>query len=148
MSPIFCTSSIPFSEFGEHMQRHVEEHGLSKESRRLLVGGMRARKILLISPLFRWYILHGLVVTKIYRVIELVPNACFRNLTDRVSQARRDGDTDANLAIIADTNKLLICSAYGGLLMNKEKHRTVKYVKNRRTLQLQVNNQNFVISLK
>ena len=42
MSPLFCTSNIPLEEFGQHMVEHVEKLGLSKKTRRLLVGGMRA----------------------------------------------------------------------------------------------------------
>ena len=143
MAPLFCTSDIPFSHFGEHMQRFVEENDLSKKPRRLLVGGMSAQKILLITPLLKWYMEKGLRISKIYRVVEFVPDRCFQTLTNRVSQARREGDRDPSKAIIADTNKLLICSAYGGLLMNKEKHRSVTYVTSSHQLRLKVNDKRF-----
>lgn len=34
------------------MQQHVRENGLSEKPRRLLVGGMKARKLLLASPCY------------------------------------------------------------------------------------------------
>ena len=144
MPPLFCTTDVPFEHFGEHMKSFVQDNNLSQDSRRLLVGGMRAKKILLITPLLKWYLQTGLRVTRIYRVVEFTPKACFKELTDRVAQARRDGDRDPErLGIIADTNKLLICSAYGGLLLNKEKHRTVKYVTSERELRIKVNDPKF-----
>ena len=144
MPPIFCTTDVPFEHFGEHMKAFTQENSLSQEPRRLLVGGMSAKKILLITPLLKWYLKKGLQVTRVYRVIEFTPNACFKGLTDQVSQARRDGDREPDrLGIIADTNKLLICSAYGGLLLNKERHRTVKYVRNHHELRLKINDPKF-----
>ena len=143
MPPIFCTTDVHIEHFGQHMQTFVEDHDLSKEPRRLLVGGMSAKKILLITPLLQWYLSKGLRVSKIYRVIEFTPQTCFKSLTDRVSQARRDGDKDPSKAIIADTNKLLICSAYGGLLLNKEKHRAIKHIEGGKALRLAINDPKF-----
>ena len=59
MSPIFCTSEIEYDDFGEHMQKFVSERELSRKPRRLLVGGMKARKILLATPLLKWYLEKG-----------------------------------------------------------------------------------------
>jgi hypothetical protein len=47
MSPLFCTIDVPFELIGEHMQEHVRRFELSEKPRRLLVGGMRARQMLL-----------------------------------------------------------------------------------------------------
>ena len=139
MPPIFCTTDVPFEHFGVHMQEFVRANDLSMKPRRLLVGGMSAKKILLITPLLRWYLSKGLRVTRVYRMVEFIPKACFKGMADDVAQARREGDLDASKKIIADTNKLLICSAYGGLLLNKEKHRSIKYVQGSRALRLKVN---------
>lgn len=54
MAPLFCTSDIPFESIGPHMQQHVRENGWSEKPRRLLVGGMKARKLLLASPWLQW----------------------------------------------------------------------------------------------
>jgi hypothetical protein len=70
MSPIFCTSEKPHDVIGQHMQEHVRKLDLCKKPRRLLVGGMRARKILLATPLLQWYLEHRMEVLKIYQTLE------------------------------------------------------------------------------
>ena len=128
MSPLFCSTDIPFDAIGEHMQAHIWEYHLSDKPRRLLVGGMKARQILLATPLLQWYLKHGLVVTKIYQIIEFQKQRCFRNFVQDVSDARRQGDVDPDTAIIADTNEVIGNSSYGSLIMDKSKHSQVKYV--------------------
>ena len=68
MAPIFCTSEISFESIGEHMTKHARKQNLSKAPRSLLVGGLRAKKIILFSPLLKWYIEQGLLVTAVYEV--------------------------------------------------------------------------------
>lgn len=52
MTPIFCTADVPFHLIGEHIQEHVRANDLSENPRRLLIGGTRARKILIAIPYF------------------------------------------------------------------------------------------------
>ncbi|MCG8047362.1 MAG: hypothetical protein N0E48_17320, partial [Candidatus Thiodiazotropha endolucinida] len=139
MSPLFCTTDIPFDVIGEHMQAHIWEHQLSDKPRRLLVGGMKARQILLATPLLRWYLNHGMIVTKIYQVVEFQEQRCFRKFVQEVSDARRQGDIDPDTAIIADTMKVIGNSGYGSLIMDKTKHREVKYVQGENETCLKVN---------
>lgn len=120
MSPIFCN-------LGLFSQDTAQKLDLEGKPRQLLVGGMRARKILLATPLLKWYLNHGLVVSRIYQVIEFTPNDCFSDFTREVSDARRRGDSDPRFEIIADTRKLEGNSAYGSKIMNKEKHTDITY---------------------
>ena len=143
MSPIFCTTEVGFEHLSPEMKNYVVRGGLSRNSRRLLVGGMKAEKILLATPLLQWYLQHGLQITKIYLVMEYVPNACFRDFQQEVSDARRRGDADPTLSIIADTMKLLGNSAYGSMIMDKEKHKSVIYVKGEVNGKMKVNQRNF-----
>lgn len=128
MSPLFCTTDVPFGVIGSHMQAHVKRFGLSQKARRLLVGGMKARQLLLATPLLKWYLDHGLEVTKIHQVIEFKPQRCFHHFVQEVSDARRQGDSDKSKAILADTCKLLGNASYGSTIMDKEKFQSVKYV--------------------
>ena len=64
MSPIFCSTKVPFDSIGPLMQEYIEKQNMSKADRTLLVGGMRAEQILLATPLLIWYLDHGLRVTK------------------------------------------------------------------------------------
>lgn len=144
MAPLFCTSDIPFEAIGPHMQQHVRENGLLEKPRRLLVGVMKARKLLLASPLLQWYLQHGLEVKNIYQVIEYTPMKCFQSFVTNVTEARRQGDDDPKLSVIADTNKKIGNSAYGGLIMDKLKHRNVQYIQGVDEAQKAVNKPDFV----
>ena len=128
MSPLFCNATVPFEKIGEHMQRYVKEAGLSEKPRRLLVGGMKAKKILLASPLLQWYLNHGMRVTRVYQCVEYTPAKCFEAFTKEVTECRRMGDKDPDCEVLASTMKLIGNSAYGSLLMDKEKHQNIKYV--------------------
>ena len=127
MSPIFCNSNIPFEALGTFTQDTGRRLNLTEKPRRLLVGGMRARKILLATPLLKWYLNHGLIISRVYQISEFSPNPCFRQFTEDVSNARRQGDTDPTFEIFADTMKLIGNSAYGSMIMNKEKHVNITY---------------------
>ncbi len=75
--------------------------------RKTLIGSFYGEKILLATPLLKWYLEHGLEVTHIYQVIEYTPVPCFKPFGEAVSDARRDGDANPDKAIIADTMKLV-----------------------------------------
>ena len=120
MSPLFCSTDIPIGSY-----LGVSPVGQTQTT---VGGGMKARQILLAIPLLQWYLKHGLVVTKIYQIIEFQKQRCFRNFVQDVSDARRQGDVDTDTAIIADTNKVIGNSSYGSLIMDKSKHSQVKYV--------------------
>jgi hypothetical protein len=139
MSPIFCTSEVPYDVIGEHMQQHIKDFELSTKPRRLLVGGMRAKQILLATPLLKWYLEHGMEVTKIYQTVEYTKHACFREFVKDVSDARRLGDADPSKSIIADTRKLEGNSAFGSTIMDQEKFQSTIYVKGDGSAMLEAN---------
>ncbi len=89
---------------------------------------MKARQILVATPLLKWYLEHGMVVSKIYQVVEYRRQKCFETFVQEVSDVRREGDTMPEKAIIADTMKLIGNSGYGSLIMDKTKHREHTYV--------------------
>ena len=127
MQPIFKNTTVTRDDIGPFMRQYAEEHNILTKPRRMLVGSYRGDKILLTTPLLRWYIAHGLVVDHVYQVVEYEPKPCFRNFGESVSTARRNGDVDPDKAIIADTMKLLGNSAYGKTVTNVDRHRDVKY---------------------
>ena len=93
------------------MKSFAEENDLMPQPRRSLIGSLHGEKILLATPLLKWYLQHGLHVTKIYQVVEFTPKAVFKPFGDAVSDARRAGDRNPDCAIIGDTMKLvsIIC---------------------------------------
>ena len=127
MQPVFKNTTVTRDDIGPYMRQYAEEHNILTKPRRMLVGSYRGDKILLTTPLLRWYIAHGLVVDHVYQVVEYEPKPCFRNFGESVSTARRNGDVDPEKAIIGDTMKLLGNSAYGKTVTNVDKHRDVRY---------------------
>ena len=127
MQPIFKNTTVTRDDIGSFMRQYAEEHDIMSTPRRMLVGSYHGEKILLATPLLRWYLAHGLVVDRVYQIIEYEPKPCFRRFSESVSAARRAGDADPDKAIIADTMKLLGNSAYGKTVTNVDRHRNVKY---------------------
>ena len=127
MQPIFKNTTVTRDDIGPFMRQYAEEHDIMSTPRRMLVGSFHGIKLLLATPLLRWYLAHGLVVDRVYQVVSYEPNPCFQNFGDSVSAARRAGDADPDKSIIADTMKLLGNSAYGKTVTNVDKHRDVRY---------------------
>ena len=127
MQPIFKNTTVTRDDIGPFMRQYAEEHDIMSTPRRMLVGSFHGIKLLLATPLLRWYLAHGLVVDHVYQVVEYERKPCFRNFGESVSTARRNGDVDPDKSIIADTMKLLGNSAYGKTVTNVDKHRDVRY---------------------
>ena len=143
MSPLFCTTLVEFKDIGEHMQEHIKKFNLSQKPRKLLVGGMKAKKLLLATPLLRWYLNHGLQVSKIYQTVEFTPKACFKNFVRDVTAARRAGDISPAKSLFADLNKLIGNASYGSTMVNKMKHHEVRYVQGEDQACMQANSNRF-----
>ena len=141
MSPIFCNSEVHFNEWGPTMQNYSlsRSSGDFTTSRKLLIGGMAAEKIFLATNLLKWYITQGLVVTKVYEVVEYRFEKCFEGFCDFISTARREGDRDPSKEILGETCKVLGNASYGSLLLDKTKHTDVRYVHHSHEAHLAVN---------
>ena len=142
MQPVFKNASVTRDDIGPFMRQYAEEHDILTKSRVMLLGSFAGFKILLATPLLRWYLAHGLVVDRVYQIIEYEPTPCFRRFGESVSTARRAGDEEPDKAIIADTMKLLGNSGYGKTVTNVDRHRDVKYCTEIGTLSL-INNKRF-----
>ena len=140
MSPIFKTCDVKIGDIGDHMAS-VEE--TQTKTRRLLVGGMKAKGILLASPLLKFYIKHGMDVSNVQLFIQYTPQKCFSSFTDTVTTSRRAADANPSTKILADTNKLIGNSAYGVVLMRTDKHRRIKYLTESSKLAAEFNKSSF-----
>lgn len=142
--PIFCNTDIPFSAIGEVMQNYILKNNLSTKTRRALVSGLSAKKIFLTSDLIKWYLNHGLVISKIYQLVEFTPSNCLQDYVNKITTARRSADNDASSSILANTFKLLGNSSYGQMIINKSKFTKIRYIQGRKELSFAVNNDNFI----
>ena len=144
MSPIFCVSDIEAKDFGEHMTQFCNEANFKPTKRRLLIGGMKAEKILLSTSLLKWYLEHGMKISKIYRVVQFTPRKCFASFVEKGTAMRRLGDSCPDKKILAEKYKLQINSLFGSFLRNKEKERSLVFVNSSHKLRLKANDPSFV----
>ncbi len=107
MPPIFKNTTVSHRDIGDFMQGYLESQDQTFKDTRYLIGSMWGNKILLITPLLKWYLEHGLVVTKVHQVVEFSPKRCFKEFVDQISDDRRAGDRDPNQKVIAETSKLI-----------------------------------------
>ena len=92
MQPVFKNASVTRDDIGPFMRQYAEEHDILSKPRVMLVGSFRGVKILLATPLLRWCLAHGLVLDRVYQIIEYEPNPCFQRFGESVSTARCAGD--------------------------------------------------------
>jgi G:T-mismatch repair DNA endonuclease (very short patch repair protein) len=144
MGPVFKNVDVCREDLSEHMREFAESNDYLNRPQRMLIGSLFGEKILLLSGLARWYLEHGLVITKIYQMIDYVARKAFAPFCESVSNARRMGDVDPDLELLASTSKLVGNSAYGKTITNKEKHRQVKYVDGEAETSARIRKNNFV----
>ena len=136
LQPIFKNVDITRDDIGPHMRDYAQSHQILNQPRRSLIGSYFGKKILLATPLLKWYLEHGLIASNVTLILEYTPKACFKQFGDQVSHARRQGDSDPSKTILAETFKLLGNSAYGKTLTNVSKHREYQYVSIQRATSL------------
>ena len=128
MSPIFKNVSLSRSDLSPHMKTFAEDSGFLRRPQRCLIGGMHAQKQLFLTTLLNCYIEHGLVVTHIHQVVQFHPITIFEPFGESVTEARRNGDVDPDLLLLANNAKLVGNSMYGNTINHKTTHRDTKYV--------------------
>ena len=77
----------------------------------------------------KWYLEHGLKITKIYNIIKSIKGKPFEEFMNLISDARRSGDVDNALSFFANTMKLIGNSALVSTGMDKSKDVTVIMVR-------------------
>lgn len=110
--PISKHAMISRDDIGKQMKIFAQDNELLKNPMKTLLNSYYANKILIATPLLRWYLTHGLVCTKVYQVLQYKPSKCFQKFAKEVVKARLDGDQDPSKKIISDNCKLI------GMLIN------------------------------
>jgi hypothetical protein len=106
-------------EIGEFMHNHATDIKYPQIKQRTLIASYFAKKILLATPLVKWYLDNGLIITHVYEIIQYKPDKCFKDWVNMVTDGRRLGDVDVTKKIIADLFKLIGNSSYGRLMINR-----------------------------
>ena len=99
MTPVFKNVDVCLDDVGELMQEYAKQHNITDFPRRLLIGSYFGKKIGLTTPLLKWYLEHGLVITRICTTVEHIPNAAFSSFMTQIAQCRLEGDRDKNKAL-------------------------------------------------
>ena len=84
------------------------------------------KKDLLYTPLLKWYLDHGMIITQTYSFIKASSHTPFKRFEAEVSD-KQQGDEDPNKGCIADMMKLVGNAAFGRSGMDKSKHKSIKY---------------------
>ncbi|KAG3187142.1 hypothetical protein PC128_g12730 [Phytophthora cactorum] len=134
MTPIFKNILIDCTNekvIGDHMFEYNEAREKNKaKPARKLIGSYFGEKILIYTPLVKWYLSHGMEITKTYSFIKGSAHKAFAPFTNAVSSARRVGDEDKSKAMISEMIKLVGNSAFGRSGIDMSKHKQVKYESN------------------
>ena len=122
-SPLFVTSEIKVEDLSPEQRDSLPEKLKSKVQ---LVPGMKAERVLIDATLLKWYMEHGLQVTKVHCAIEFEYSPIFQDFIDTHTQKRREATLAGNMSEAA-LHKLIGNSAYGCTLLNKEKYIRIAY---------------------
>ena len=125
------------------MKNFMTESGIKLKKRRLLISGTAAKDILLSTPLLRWYLQRGLIVTNIEQVVEFVPTTPFQDFVNDITHHRQIADKVPSKKIIALNRKICGNAAYGSLILDKQKYTRTQNVKGLTKAKFAINQSNF-----
>ena len=93
MPPLYVVQEFVDRDIPEEMKIYKEktERKPVKETKKLL-DVMKAKKILLYTPLIEWYLQHGLRLTAVQQLIECEPGMPFSWFPKEVGNSRREMD--------------------------------------------------------
>ena len=116
-SPLFIVDTILKEQIPRHIKEYQEQTGREIIDRtKKLLGIMRAQRIMLYSPLLKWYLSHGLRVTVIHKYLKYESKKPLSWFPKEVAQTRRDADNDPTKKKSGDTSKLKGLSFYGRMV--------------------------------
>ena len=138
--PLFKNTEITIADIGEHMQAYCRSITRRKGVARSLISSMHAEGILLLTPLLKWYLRMGLVVTRVKRVIGYQGKPVFHSFVKEGCDDRRRADLGGSeLKMKGEAAKTKLNCSYGRTLMNKSNHTKLSFAK-QKNLPNHVNN--------
>jgi hypothetical protein len=126
--PIMKHADVTINDIGETMKAFVQNNNLSEKPRRMLIASYFGNNVLLATPMIQWLLRHGLEITRIHAVIEYERATPFVAKAEDICNARRAGDADPTLAILADMKKTTGNSFYGKSITAQESQLDIKYM--------------------
>ena len=95
MSPLFVVQEIPDRDIPDEIKIYKEKTGRKTVKRtKKFLGVMKAKMILLYTPLIEWYLQQGLRLTAVHQLIDYEPGMPFSWFSEEVANARHEADKD------------------------------------------------------
>ena len=95
---------------------------------------MKAKKILLYTPVLEWYLQHGLRLTAVHQSIEYEPGMPFSWFPEAVVNARREPDKDLLKKQLSDVAKRKGNNFYGKMIEDKRRLKRTKFTREERVV--------------
>ena len=128
MPLLFVVQEIPDCDILEEMQIYRVKTGRKKvKGTKKLLGIMKAKKILLYTPLIKWYLQHGLRLTAVHQLVEYEPGKPFSWFPEEVANARCDADKDTLKKQLVDVAKLKGNSFCRKMIEDLGRHKSTKF---------------------
>lgn len=144
MQPIFKNVEFEYTAetVGEYMNDIIQENEATSSGRKLL-GSYFCQKQMFLSSLLKWYLEHGLVVTKVHSAVRGKGRKIFEPFMEYVAQERRNGDANSDLQVLAETAKILGNGAAGHTIINKTRQTKCTITKDVRKALKKINKPTF-----
>ena len=95
MAPPFAVQEIPDCDIPEEMKIYKEKTGRETvKGAKKLMGVVKAKKILLYTPLIKWYLQLGLRLTVVHHLVEYEPGKPFSWFPEEVANVRCEADKE------------------------------------------------------
>ena len=99
-----------------------------------LLGVMKAKKILLYTPLIEWHLQHGLRLTAVHHLIEYEPDMPFSWFPEKVTNAKHEADKDPLKKQLGDVARLKGNSFYGNMIEDLGRYKSTKFTRKERSV--------------
>ena len=96
--PVIQRQHVTVDMIGDFMKDRLEALGrkIPPKGLETIVNGWHGKKLLLFTPLLRWYLELGLVVSEVYCIIQYQPSKCFEKFINACVAGRIQATSDVN----------------------------------------------------
>ena len=124
--PFFLNDTVKIDMLPENVQRIAKQFKVKE--RRLLLSCLEADRFVVISPLLKYYLDLGFIVSKIYEACQFLPKIVFKTLGEEIYHLRLKAESDNSLKLKAETIKLAANACYGKTVEQVKRHRDVHFI--------------------
>lgn len=133
--PIIKRATITDENLSEYMRRRIkfEKPNLKKFERETLIQCFNATDHLLLTPLARYYMKKGIIISNITKFVQYIPSKCLAPFVSLVTEMRIDAEKN-NMPTKGNTAKIYGNSGYGKLCERVSSYTKTVLVSNAKSL--------------